>query len=96
MGLLVTFSYGYYGGPHVEFFVPVDYVSRRFPFSLCVALATTLIAYRFPFNKATVLCPTCGHVKQEDSVRQCSCGGTYCDLCEYEWRERPVTGPHDQ
>lgn len=85
VGVMVTFSYGYYGH-NGHFFVPLADVPNRLPWSLVFGFVSTLLFYWFGRNEKTVVCPQCGHVKTEDNVTECSCGGTYADLDEYKWR----------
>jgi len=88
MGLMCTFIYSPYNYHSGEFFVPLDNVVKRIPFAFFVVLTGTLIAYRYIFDRKVVVCPNCGHVKNQDKVANCSCGGVYADLDEYKWNRQ--------
>lgn len=85
VGVMVTFSYGYFGH-NGALFVPLDEIERRLPRALTFGFISTLLCYWFVFGKKMVVCPKCGYVKTQDNSMKCSCGGVYADLDEYKWQ----------
>ncbi len=88
VAIFLAFFYGSAGVARFGmFFVPQDQLMRRIPVSIIIGILTGLIAYRVSKKEVIVICPKCGHVKGQDSLTKCPCGGGYCDLDEYEWHE---------
>jgi hypothetical protein len=86
--VLATFVNGSFAAARLgTFFVQEDHISRQLPVSLLLGVFVTLWFYWLVFDKKTVICHKCGHVKTQDNVTKCSCGGSYADLDEYRWDE---------